>query len=265
VLIVVAPYSNEGTIRVKLFNLKIAVMAELQDELFLTGDGSHSIKSGRFAAVTYHSRNGAVNETQTVFIEAGLHPKLFSSQPVITILECGFGTGLNALMTFLEIHKHLVVYPCKVRYVTVDLFPLEPHLVEQLNYPKVLKTDEEQTAIFEKMHACAWNKTVDLSPQFSFTKLSMNFLEISMVSEIDVIYYDAFAPQIQAELWDSQMLQRLYNALRPNGILTTYCAQSAFKRTLKTIGFVVEPLEGPPGKREMTRAIKSDSPNARLH
>jgi tRNA U34 5-methylaminomethyl-2-thiouridine-forming methyltransferase MnmC len=217
--------------------------------IFETQDGSHSILSEKYG-VSYHSKYGAIQETQHVFIDAALRPKALS-QKGISILGIGFGTGLNAFMTYLEAEK----YQWKINYVGIEAFPISIEEAHQLNYPETLN-QPNKAADFLKMHESNWSKLVDFSDYFKLEKRKMLFQEIDFQNQFDVIYFDAFAPTAQPELWEPTIMQKMYNALKKDGILVTYCAKGVVKRTLKGVGFVVESLKGPPGKREMTRAIK---------
>lgn len=212
-----------------------------------TQDGSHSIFSNEFG-VPYHSKYGAIQETDHVFIKAGLRLKAVL-QDKLTILDIGFGTGLNALMTYLEAEKRGL----SIDYVALEAFPIAMSTVQQLNYPAILKLEP---SVFYQLHESSWNQPTKLAANFQLTKLKCLFQEIAFDNYFDVIYYDAFAPNAQPELWEQPLLQKMYDALKPDGILVTYCAKGSFKRTLKAIGFTVERLPGPPGKREMTRGVK---------
>ena len=221
----------------------------LQNGLFITGDGSHSIESKQFG-VPYHSRNGAVQETFHVFINAALHPQSEEKQ-TLSILDIGFGTGLNALATLIESQKLALI----IDYTAVEAFPLPLAVVEQLNYIDQLQLPDLADSFIE-MHSSSWGQKHQISNQFGLTKLKQRFESLQFNEAFDIIYYDAFAPNAQPELWDEPIMKNMYNALKANGVLTTYCAKGAFKRTLKKIGFQVEAIPGPPGKREMTRAWK---------
>lgn len=218
-------------------------------KIFETADGSHSIYSEQFG-VSYHSKYGAIQETQHVFIDAGLRLKAIL-QSKIDILEIGFGTGLNALVTCLEATKRNL----KVHYTAVEAFPISLEIATSLNYGEVIK-DAAANDIFMKMHEANWGETIQITEHFILTKLQKKFEELTFQSAYDIIYFDAFAPSAQPELWKTPVLKIMYDALRPTGVLTTYCAKGEVKRTMKAIGFKIERLPGPPGKREMTRAVK---------
>ena len=218
-------------------------------EIFKTADGSHSLYSEQFG-VSYHSKYGAIQETQHVFIEAGLRPKALI-QKEISILGIGFGTGLNALMTCLEASQRNL----KVNYVAVEAFPISMETVNQLNFGELFE-DENVNDILLELHQSEWNKTIQINEHFTFKKLNQKFEDLTFTPQFDVVYFDAFSPVSQPELWETSVLKIMYDSLLPNGFLTTYCAKGVVKRTLKGIGFKIEALPGPPGKREMTRAVK---------
>lgn len=218
-------------------------------EIIETADGSHSLLSDKFG-VTYHSKHGAVQESQHVFIEAGLYPKAANTKK-LSILEIGFGSGLNVFMTYLEAQK----MGLEIEMVTYEIYPIALTAAQNLNYPAILNAKNEE-AIFEKMHACEWGNFTELSSFFRFKKLQKDFLTIQDKAKFDIIYFDAFAPNAQPELWEETLLQKMYDSLKKEGVLTTYCAKGVVKRTLKSVGFEIEAIPGPPGKREMTRAWK---------
>lgn len=220
-----------------------------QDVIFETQDGSHSILSTQYG-VPYHSKYGAVQESRHVFIEAGLYFKSFQKKE-LAILELGFGTGLNALLTLLEAEQR----GWKIYYETVEAFPVLAAQVHQFNYTRILNATQWQAA-FLRMHEGAWATELPISPNFTFRKIKEHFQNINASEQFDIIYFDPFAPSAQPELWEAPLLKVMYQALLPQGVLVTYCAKGVVKRALKSVGFQVESLPGPPGKREMTRAIK---------
>jgi len=214
-----------------------------------TQDGSHTVVSPRFG-VTYHSRYGAIRESRHVFIEAGLALKIRPRKSV-AILELGFGSGLNALLAALEANQ----MQCAMRYETIEAYPIGEAQVMQLNYPEQLGVPESK-AILLAMHRAPFGQPQEISPYFSFTKQLARFEELTYTPQFDVVFFDAFAPETQPELWTEDVLGRVFDALIPGGVLVTYCAKGVVKRALKSLGFVVESIPGPPGKREMTRAVK---------
>ncbi len=219
------------------------------NEIFVTQDGSHSLQSGKYG-VSYHSRYGAVQESRHVFLEAGLFP-LFIAQPEkLSILELGLGTGLNALLTLLEAERREV----PVEYTALEAYPLTSEQAGRLNYPETLQLDSPD--VFKQIHNCKWGEANRLTPNYTFTKLEMRFEDMAFEPFFDLVYFDAFSPNAQPELWEEEVLAKVAKAMKPGGVLVTYCAKGAVKRRMKRIGLQVEALQGPPGKREMTRATK---------
>ena len=216
-----------------------------------TADGSNTLFSEQYG-VTYHSRHGAVTESAHVFINAGLRYKA-AVQPAIEILETGLGTGLNAFMTLLEAERRNLT----VRYTALELFPLEAAATAELDYAATLQAADKQSD-FLALHTTNWDQPLQLSDHFCFEKKQAPIESFCQPNSFDLIYYDAFAPQAQPELWSAEIMSRMFVSLKMEGALVTYCAQGEFKRNLKKAGFLVEALQGPPGKREMTRAIKLD-------
>lgn len=217
--------------------------------LIVTQDGSHSIYSEQYG-VTYHSKYGAVTESLHVFIEAGLRFKA-AVQPEMSVLEVGLGTGLNAFLSWLEAERRGLL----VRYTGLEAYPVLPDEAEGFNFAEQLSVPMRH-ADFMRLHTCAWERRAKLSEHFWFHKKQARLEAYRPAQTFDLIYFDAFAPQAQPELWTERIFAMLYKSLRPEGILVTYCAQGDFKRKLKSVGFEVERLPGPPGKREMTRAWK---------
>lgn len=222
-------------------------MSELK--IVATNDGSASVFSEKFNQ-QYHSLHGAIQESMHVFINAGLHFKIKSLNE-ISILEIGFGTGLNALLTLNEAIKSNT----KINFTTIEKYPLDNDIIERLNYGFIISMDNS-SALLNQMHACEWNSLTLISNEFYLKKVKLDFENIDFINEFDIIYFDAFAPNAQPELWTISMFEKMYNALKTNGILVTYCAKGEVKRNLKVAGFQIESLPGPVGKREMTRAIK---------
>ncbi len=235
----------------------------------------------------YHSIYGALQESQHVFIQAGLVPMLSHkdkaclvspnrpnpqspvktlratslsnplvpqshNSPPLHILEMGFGTGLNALLTLQYCQKY---HPNQtIHYTTLEAYPVEKEMVKTLNFSTILG----DRPIFEQLHEAAWNEVVEINPHFFIEKLHIQIQDYSPPTQhYHVIYFDAFAPTSQPELWSQEIFEKMYLALQPNGCLTTYCAKGIVKRAMKAAGFKLEPLPGPKNKREMTRAWKS--------
>lgn len=225
----------------------------VMNNLIETADGSHTIHSDSFNA-TYHSTHGSMQESKTVFIDAGLNYLIEKGLGKINILEIGFGTGLNAFMTYLEAKNS----PVNIQYDSFELYPIGAEIAAKLNYPECLGAESEKD-IFHSLHKNPGSSiAVELCDKqhFKFNLFIDNFEQHSFNSSYDLIYFDAFAPSIQPQLWQESFLRKMYDALNEDGVLVTYCAQGAFKRALKSVGFKVEALPGPVGKREMTRAHK---------
>jgi len=163
----------------------------------------------------------------------------------------GFGTGLNAYLTYLEGIK----LGMDIHYITVESDPVSSHDAEKLNFHKLVGEDNNE--VFMRMHSAEWNKEIAISQNFSLAKQNINVEELSIDRSVDIIYYDAFAPTCQPELWEVPLHQKLYNSLKSRGILVTYCAQGQFKRNLKLVGYKLELLNGPHRKREMVRGLKA--------
>ena len=211
--------------------------------LQITDDGSHTLFVPKIDEC-YHSTKGAIQESRHIFIEAGLKQ---CAKSEINVLEIGFGTGLNALLTALE-------SDFSVRYTTIELYPVPIEQALKLNYPVLLGT--ESVVLFEKIHSSPWNEKVQISENFSITKLNADFTRTEFDEKFDVIYFDAFSPEKQPEMWSEEMFRKLYLCASENAVLTTYCAKGAVRRAMKAAGFAVERLPGPPGKREIMRARK---------
>lgn len=214
-----------------------------KSEIKITEDGSHTLFVPAIDEY-YHSTKGAVQESRHIFINAGLKE---CKKPIINVLEIGFGTGLNALLTGLE-------RDITVNYTTIELYPIPLDQALKLNYPEIL--GEESNFIFEKIHSCVWEKPIRITDNFTITKLQGDFTKIDFTTSFDVIYFDAFSPEKQAEMWSEEMFRKLYLCAPENAVLTTYCAKGAVRRAMKAAGFRVERLPGPPGKREIMRARK---------
>lgn len=213
----------------------------------ITGDGSATIAIPAMQ-VTYHSRHGAIQESQHVFIEAGLRPLLYSA-PVLRVFEMGFGTGLNALLSCMVAEATQQ----KIRYEAVEAFPVEAAMVTRLNYCELLGRSDLQP-VFDRLHAVPWNIEAAISTFFSLRKHATTLFELPPIEPVHLIYYDAFAPGAQPELWTADAFTQLFNLLLPGGILVTYCSKGDVRRAMQAAGLVVEKIPGPPGKREMVRA-----------
>ncbi len=219
----------------------------MKREIIQTLDGSTTIQIAEWNEC-YHSKHGAIQEAQHVFIKNGL--SLFPNRNV-AILEIGFGTGLNAFITFLESKK----MQQSIDYVGVEAYPISSDEVLSMNYVSELNATQE-SSIFDSMHHSKWEEKLSLSTNFSLLKRKQFFEEINDIEIFDLIYFDAFGYRVQPELWSTAIFKKMYQALKPNGVLVTYAARGVVKRSMIEVGFTVEKLAGPPGKREMFRAIK---------
>jgi tRNA U34 5-methylaminomethyl-2-thiouridine-forming methyltransferase MnmC len=225
--------------------------ADQEIRIITTEDGSSSLYNHTMEE-TYHSSHGAVQESNHVFIERGLkYWKNQNPEKAISILEIGMGTGLNVLLTL----KNALESQSDIRFITLEPFPINSNLVSQLNYKSIFQ-DEYLSRAFDTMHTAEFGKNVALSEGFNFEKLSTTLQDFQPTGKVDIIYFDAFAPKKQPEMWKIEHLQKLVDTLNPNGVFVTYCAMGQLKRDLKACGLTVESLKGPPGKHEMVRGVK---------
>lgn len=213
--------------------------------ILTTGDGSQTLFSKQFDEI-YHSRNGALTESQHVFVQHGL---INISKPLIKVFEVGFGTGLNALLCAHYAQQNKV----SIDYTGVELYPVDDIIASQLNYHEALDNCPIETAV---LHKSQWNDCVAITPNFTLLKIQQSFVDVQLEEIYDVIFFDAFAPEKQPELWDLSVFQKCYALLAVGGVLTTYCAKGYVKRNMQEAGFRVEKVPGPPGKREMLVAFK---------
>ena len=220
-------------------------------ELINTSDGSHTIRLAG-ADEQYHSINGAVQETVHVFIKAGLDKVIDDFQP-LHILEVGMGTGLNALLTAQKaIEKNRVIY-----YDAIEPFPLDVELIKGLNYTALLN-DAAVSEAFQLIHNAVGREFKSLNNLFHIRCFQQKIQELDLASEhYHLVYFDAFGPDTQPEMWTEEVFRRISGSMKAGGILVTYCAKGAVRRTMKSEGLQVEKLPGPQGKREITRAMKT--------
>lgn len=219
-------------------------------ELITTGDGSHSLFREDLNE-TYHSTHGALAESRHVYIEMGLKVILEKGLPA-TILEVGFGTGLNALLT-LEFRTENSI---PITYHTLEPFRLSKEIWAKVNYTKSITYSGSESE-FEAMHNSDSGVEVLFQDDFRFTIYNQKLELFEAKQKYSLIYFDAFAPNKQEEMWEEAQFQKLYDLMEEGGVLTTYCAQGKFKRTLKAVGFEVLEKPGPPGKKQMTLAVKN--------
>lgn len=219
----------------------------MKREIITTSDGSTTIHIPEWNE-QYHSKHGAIQEAYHVFIKNGL--TLFQNQK-INVLEIGFGTGLNSFITFIEVEK----LGLEVNYVGVEKYPISDDECSQLNYVAELNADD-LAGTFKKIHSTSWEEKCILSNIFSLTKRNQDFKDIDDKHIFDLIYFDAFGARVQPELWTVDIFQKMFDALKSEGVLVTYAAKGSVRRAMVEVGFKVEKLPGPPGKREMLRGKK---------
>lgn len=219
----------------------------MKREIITTADGSKTIRIADWNE-QYHSVHGAIQEAYHVFIKNGL--SLFRDRD-LSILEIGFGTGLNTFITLLESRKQGL----NINYRGVEAYPVTEEEWGQLDYTIALNA-VDQELFFLKMHQIPWEEPCEIADNFQLWKQKKDFRDISDTAEYDLVYFDAFGSRVQPELWTETIFNTMYRALRPGGALVTYAAKGTVRRAMQTVGFKVERLPGPPGKREMLRAIK---------
>mgnify|MGYP000783612666 CR=1 FL=1 len=195
----------------------------------------------------YHSVKGARTESQHIFIDMGLKA---SAAPQPHVLEIGFGTGLNAFLTLLDAEVH----QRKIHYYSVELYPLDMDVIESLNYGEMICAGRKD--VFQALHQAEWNVAVQVTDFLGLHKIQGDSNTCALPDRIDLVYFDAFAPDKQPEMWNQEIFNRLYARMPGGGVLTTYCAKGVVRRMMKEAGYSVERIPGPPGKREMLRAIK---------
>jgi len=223
----------------------------MKTEIRQTKDGSTTLYVPELNE-HYHSINGALQESLHVFIRAGLD-YILSQKDKVRLLEIGFGTGLNALLSLQQVRLH----PAQVQYDTLEKYPLSPDLIADMHFEKFI-LNPELLDFLPFLHLAPWREPIPVLPNFELRKIQADLTTYDLPENYyDLIYFDAFAPEKQPELWTDDIFRKLYNSLQANGVLVSYCAKGSFKRSLKAAGFTVVALPGPVGKREMTRGIKA--------
>lgn len=212
-----------------------------------TDDGSFTLFSETYQEI-YHSRKGALQESRHVFIEMGLKYALREKQ-AITLLEVGFGTGLNALLSM----AHVFENNYSVKYIGLEPFPVPLELLPELQYQHIFEADQIKL-LFERIHEKPWDQAITILDQFELLKVKQTLMAYKSQEKIDLVYFDAFAPSKHPGMWEKEVFLHLASMMSKGGILVTYCAKGQVKRDLQAAGFRVEKLPGPPGKREMIRA-----------
>jgi len=227
----------------------------LKRKIITTSDGSKTIQIEDWNE-QYHSIHGAIQEANHVFLKHGLlffNAEIDSESKPISILEIGFGTGLNAFLTLIEAEK----LKSKLNYTGVEAYPVQLEEINQLNYVELISKSHE--AVFNKLHSTSWETPHDITPDFKLEKQEKFFKDITANNAYNIIYFDAFGARVQPDLWTEDIFKIMYNALQDNGVLVTYSAKGSVRRAMQAVGFIVERLPGPPGKREMLRAQKKDN------
>ena len=218
----------------------------MKNKLVITSDGSHTIYVPELNE-HYHSVNGAVGESLVVYIKNGYEHSV--ADPV-NILEIGFGTGLNALLTLVRSTNERK----RVYYTAIEKYPLRNTFISKLNHFTFAGTDGPEMS--KLLHSAEWDKPVMLTPLFTLMKIKTDFISADIPGLYDLVYYDAFGPDKQPEMWTDNLINKVSGATVPGGIFVTYSAKGSVKRALKSSGFEIELLPGPPGKREVLRAVK---------
>lgn len=218
-------------------------------EIIVSDDASHSVQI-KNTEITFHSTRGAIQESKHVFIEAGLNffKDIHPGKKSIKIFEMGFGTGLNALLTAIEAPK----IKTSIEYHAIEIHPLPDSLFFRLNYSEILNEFE----LYKTITQTPWDQLVFFTPFFKLKKIQDDISNHSLQEKFDLIYFDAFAPEDQPELWTDVIFKKVFDALNSGGILVTYCSKSIVQKGLKAVGFTIEKIPGPPGKREILRTIK---------
>jgi tRNA U34 5-methylaminomethyl-2-thiouridine-forming methyltransferase MnmC len=232
----------------------------LKRSIITTADGSKTIQIEEWNE-QYHSIHGAIQEAKHVYIKSGLlfcieslldnSRESFEESQKISILEIGFGTGLNAFLTLLKAEE----LKQNIKYSGVEAYPILPEELQQLNYIEQLSAKHLQHA-FEILHQSPWEKEIKVTSYFQLFKQQKQFQDVQEENTYDLIYFDAFGPRVQPELWTEHIFKIMYKALKPNGVLVTYSVNGSARRAMLSVGFLVEKIPGPPGKREMLRARK---------
>jgi tRNA U34 5-methylaminomethyl-2-thiouridine-forming methyltransferase MnmC len=222
-------------------------------KIITTSDGSKTIQIEDWDE-QYHSIHGAIQEANHVFLKHGLlfYYELVSESSPISILEIGFGTGLNAFLTLIETEK----LNKRINYVGVEAYPVSSEEIKQLNYVELISEYHEDA--FKKMHSNSWEAQHEITSHFQLEKQQKFFKDITAEDTFNIIYFDAFGARVQPDLWTEDIFSIMYKALKNDGVLVTYSAKGSVRRAMQAVGFIVERLPGPPGKREMLRAQKKD-------
>jgi tRNA U34 5-methylaminomethyl-2-thiouridine-forming methyltransferase MnmC len=231
---------------IRILPYMVAIVNLCMNKIVKTDDNSNSLYSEYFKE-HYHSIHGAINESNHIFIQSGL---LYSNLKTINVFEVGFGTGLNAFLSFIE-GKNQDIH---INYCSIEKFPISIEIAQELNFAKMISTAHQD--IFMELHNSDWNEEIEIDKSFTFKKIHSDFNDYHFIEKYDIIYFDAFSPETQPELWSKEVFDKIYNSLNTNGILTTYSSKGIVKNNLRDVGFTVKRLKGPIGKRHILRATK---------
>ena len=225
-------------------------LEQMERKIIQTSDGSSSVYLPEWDE-NYHSRHGAIQEAYHVFIKSGLD--LFKDSSSLSILEMGFGTGLNCMITYLEAIKRKL----SIEYLGLEGYPLETKMIYELDHLAQLGA-KNQSEAYHKLILSDWDVPVQINEDFLLTKKEIMFEEYKDKDMADLIYFDAFGARVQPELWTESIFKKMYEALKENGVIVTYAAKGSVRRAMQAVGLRVERLPGPPGKREMLRGRKQE-------
>ncbi|MDR2407587.1 MAG: tRNA (5-methylaminomethyl-2-thiouridine)(34)-methyltransferase MnmD [Bacteroidales bacterium] len=223
----------------------------MKRQIITTADGSSSIYVENLKE-HYHSIHGAIGESQHIFIQSGLCSDNLKQIQRISILEIGFGTGLNALLTYFASHTTAQ----KIDYFAIEPYPLTEKEIKALNYANILPYPQAKE-VFQRIHVAEWETNKSISNHFFITKRKLSALDMILPSNhFDLVYFDAFSPEVQPELWTNVIFEKIFDSMKCHAVFVTYSTKGDVKRTLKQTGFRIEKLQGPVGKREILRGFK---------
>ncbi|MGC4129905.1 MAG: tRNA (5-methylaminomethyl-2-thiouridine)(34)-methyltransferase MnmD [Bergeyella sp.] len=228
----------------------------MKREIKTTSDGSKTLYINELNE-SYHSQHGALNEANHVFIKNGMN---LINDYEINILELGFGTGLNVLVTineFLKNKKNHIIH-----YFGLEKYPVNESEIEELAYFELFE-NEKIKEIYQKIHQAEWEKPSEIVPDFFLTKIQCDFFDLEKISlpKINLVYFDCFGARVQPDLWEKPLFEMVAEKMKTGGLLTTYSSKGSVRRILKELGFEVEKKQGPPGKREMMIAFYRNKVN----
>ena len=224
-------------------------MDHFKRELQKTADGTSTLYIPEIDE-HYHSVNGAITEAEHVYIKEALLKRVSKGVTSLRVLEIGFGTGLNTFLTLIK----AIELDIKIEYVTLELYPLSNDIISNINYASFV--NEKYIYLFKELHFSEWEKEVAIDKNFILTKKKIDLKDFISTSLFDVVYFDAFAPEKQPEMWNEDIYKKIYDSLAHDGIMTTYCAKGVVRRGFRDTGLTMERIPGPPGKREMIRGNK---------